>query len=69
MDIHRPSAKGLAEEIKRLVPDISIKDADNTVKLGISRVQKLLSFGCLKLSRKQPWLIRRWVCTSTMKKA
>ena len=53
-----PSAKGLAEEIKRLVPDISIKDADNTVKLGISRVQKLLSFGCLKLSRKQPWLIK-----------
>ena len=53
-----PSAKGLAEEIKRLMPDISIKDADNTVKLGISRVQKLLSFGCLKLSRKQPWLIK-----------
>ena len=53
-----PSAKGQAEEIKRLVPDISIKDADNTVKLGISRVQKLLSFGCLKLSRKQPWLIK-----------
>lgn len=53
-----PSAKGLAEEIKRLVPDISIKDADNTVKLGISRVQKLLSFGCLKLSRKHPWLIK-----------
>ena len=53
-----PSAKGLAEEIKRLMPDISIKDADNAVKLGISRVQKLLSFGCLKLSRKQPWLIK-----------
>ena len=40
-----PSAKGLSEEIKRASVGcgygISIKDADNTVALGISRVQKL----------------------------
>ncbi len=39
-----PSAKGLAEEIKRLCPEILLRDADNTVALGISRVQKLLIF-------------------------
>ena len=39
------------------MPDISVKDADNTVKLGISRVQKLLSFKRLILSRKQTMLI------------
>ena len=38
-----PSAKGLAEEIKRLCPNVSIKDANNTVLLGINRCQKLLS--------------------------
>ena len=39
-----PSAKGLAEEIKRVCPDCKIKDAKNDVKLGISRVQKLLIY-------------------------
>lgn len=53
-----PSAKGLAEEIKRLMPDVLIKDADNTVKLGISRVQKLMTFGRIKFSKKQPYLIK-----------
>ncbi len=38
-----PSAKGLAEEIKRLCPEVNIKDADNTVLLGINRVQKLMA--------------------------
>ena len=53
-----PSAKGLAEEIKRVMPDISIRDADNTVALGISRVQKLLAFRKMLVSRRQKNLIR-----------
>lgn len=53
-----PSAKGLAEEIKRLMPDISVRDAENTVKLGISRIQKLLSFNRLLVNRRQRWLIK-----------
>ncbi len=52
-----PSAKGLAEEIKRVCSDTKIKDAKNDVDLGISRVQKLLSFRRLFLSPKQKHLI------------
>ena len=52
-----PSAKGLAEEIKRACPDVIIKDAKNDVALGISRVQKALSFRCLYISPKQKNLI------------
>lgn len=52
-----PSAKGLAEEIKRVCPDIIIKDAKNDVALGISRVQKMLSFRRLYISPKQKHLI------------
>ena len=52
-----PSAKGLAEEIKRVCPGIIIKDAQNDVKLGISRVQKLFSFRRLFISPKQKHLI------------
>ena len=52
-----PSAKGLAEEIKRICPDVSIPNADNTVNLGISRVQKLMSYMRLFLSPKQKHLI------------
>lgn len=52
-----PSAKGLAEEIKRECPEIIILNADNDVKLGISRVQKCLSFQCLFISPKQKNLI------------
>lgn len=52
-----PSAKGLAEEIKRVCPDVTIRDADNTVNLGITRVQKLMSLGHLFFSRKQKHLI------------
>jgi len=52
-----PSAKGLAEEIKRVCPDVSIPNADNTVALGISRVQKLMSYMRLFLSPKQKHLI------------
>lgn len=52
-----PSAKGLAEEIKRLCPDVAILDANNTVILGINRVQKMMSFMRLFLSKKQKHLI------------
>lgn len=57
-----PSAQGLAEEIKRAcraanVP-VMVRDAENDVKLGISRVQKALTFGILGISPKQPNLIR-----------
>lgn len=48
-----PSAKGLAEEIKRKCPEVRIRDADNTVALGIQRVQKLLSFRRLFLCPEQ----------------
>ena len=52
-----PSAQGLSEEIKRLMPDMAIRNADNSVKLGIDRVQKLLSFKKLLLYHKQEHLI------------
>lgn len=48
-----PSAQGLAEEIRRLMPHITIRNADNKVKLGISRMQKLLTYEKLILSTKQ----------------
>lgn len=51
-----PSAKGLQEEIKRLCPDVVVKDAKNDVTLGISRVQKMLSFRRLFISPKQKHL-------------
>lgn len=52
-----PSAKGLAEEIKRLCPEVNIKDADNTVILGINRQQKLMALKRLFISPKQTHLI------------
>lgn len=45
-----PSAVGLAEEINRVCPEVIFPKIDNTVELGISRVQKLLIFYVLKLS-------------------
>lgn len=59
-----PSAKGLQEEIKRAcraanVP-VSIRDAENDVKLGISRVQKVLTFRILSISPRQKNLIREF---------
>ena len=56
-----PSAKGLQEELKRAcraagVPVI-IRDAENDVKLGISRVQKVLTFSILSISPKQENLV------------
>lgn len=48
-----PSAKGLQEEIKRKTRELEysvyIRDAENDVELGISRVQKVLGFGIMTL--------------------
>lgn len=52
-----PSAKGLAEEIKRLCPEVMIRNADNSVQLGINRFQKLMALGHLSISPKQKHLI------------
>lgn len=52
-----PSAAGLIEEIRRVIPHITIKPAKNDVKLGISRVQKFLSFQKLIISTRQNMLI------------
>lgn len=52
-----PSAKGLAEEIKRVCPEIILKDAENKVELGIDRVRKLYALGWLKLCKEQKNLI------------
>lgn len=52
-----PSAKGLAEEIRRATRNIGyivlMRDAQNDVALGISRVQKALIFDKLSISPKQ----------------
>ena len=48
-----PSARGLAEEIKRINPDVQIVGADNNVKLGIQRVSKLLSHEVLIFNNRQ----------------
>lgn len=52
-----PSAAGLQEEIKRRTKDLSytvfIRDAENDVALGISRVQKLLVFDLIRFSPTQ----------------
>ena len=58
-----PSAKGLAEEIKRLAMQtrqygIVIKDAENNVDVGIQRVQKCLTYQIMSVSEKQENLIR-----------
>lgn len=53
-----PSAAGLIEEVRRQIPHISVIPARNDVKLGISRVQKLLSFKKILLSTSQKYLIK-----------
>lgn len=49
-----PSAQGLSEEIKRLAVEcgyqISIKNAENDVSVGIQRTQKCFSYGVLRAS-------------------
>lgn len=57
-----PSAKGLQEEVRRATRDLNyqvvIKNAENDVALGISRVQKALVFDILSISPDQDNLIR-----------
>lgn len=53
-----PSAAGLIEEVRRQLPHVDVVSARNDVKLGISRMQKFLSFNRMAVSRKQKWLIR-----------
>lgn len=58
-----PSAKGLAEEIKRIAMqsrkyNIIIKDAENDVSIGIQRVQKCLTYQIMTISERQENLIR-----------
>lgn len=57
-----PSAKGLQEEVRRATGDLEyqvvIKNAENDVALGISRVQKALVFDILSVSPEQENLIR-----------
>lgn len=52
-----PSAKGLQEEIRRATRDLDyqvlVKDAENDVALGISRVQKALTFDVMSVSPAQ----------------
>ncbi len=53
-----PSAKGLAEEVKRatrtgLDYQVLLRDAENDVALGISRVQKALSFEVMSIDPSQ----------------
>lgn len=59
-----PSAAGLREEIKRECRNqalpVLFRDADNTVALGISRVQKLLTYGVLTVSPEQENLIEEF---------
>lgn len=58
-----PSAKGLAEEIKRATRAVSLdyqvflRDAENDVALGISRVQKVLSFDIMSIAPKQEYAV------------
>lgn len=57
-----PSAKGLQEEIRRatrigLDYQVLIRDAENDVALGISRVQKAFAFEVLSISPDQENLI------------
>ena len=59
-----PSAKGLSEEIKRAAKavdyQIIVKDADNNVALGISRVQKVLTYDLMRIHPKQNNLIEEF---------
>lgn len=59
-----PSAKGLAEEIKRATRScdyaVLLRDADNDVALGISRVQKLLTFGTLSVDPSQEMAVQEF---------
>ena len=64
-----PSAKGLAEEIKRAIPRILIKDAQNSVSLGIAREQKCLTYNILTVHPNQKELKREFGLYSYDKKS
>jgi hypothetical protein len=64
-----PSAKGLAEEIKRAIPRILIKDAQNSVALGIARVQKALTYEVMNIHPDQQELAKEFVLYSYDKKS
>lgn len=59
-----PSAKGLQEEIKRTARErnipVIVRDADNDVKLGISRVQKALKHEIMTVSPLQKNAVREF---------
>lgn len=60
-----PSAKGLAEEVRRatrtgLDYQVILRDAENDVALGISRVQKALCFDIMSVSPKQENAVREF---------
>ena len=63
-----PSAKGLAEEIKRAMPRVLIRDAQNSVGLGIARVQKCLTYKVLSVWE-QPELTKEFRLYSYDKKS
>lgn len=58
-----PSAKGLAEEVRRATRTVSLdyqvllRDAENDVALGISRVQKVLCFDIMSVAPKQEYAV------------
>lgn len=59
-----PSARGLQEEIRRACRQkglsVHFKEAENDVALGISRVQKLLTYGILSVSPEQENLVKEF---------
>lgn len=63
-----PSASGLQEEIKRKMRlqaeennfVVYVKDAENKVELGISRVQKALTYGIMKINPKQKMAVKEF---------
>ena len=60
-----PSAKGLAEEVRRatrtgLDYQVFLRDAENDVAFGISRVQKALVFDIMSISPKQEYAVQEF---------
>ena len=59
-----PSARGLQEEIRRACRQkglsVHFKEAENDVALGISRVQKLLTYGILSISPEQENIVKEF---------
>ena len=52
-----PSAAGLIEEVRRIMPHIDVIPAFNDVKLGISRVQKFFSFRRILINQQKQTLL------------